>query len=106
MFRPGYNVSSLPPATCANTTSSLLTASANYTQGWLALNLVNSGAVGMLAVSLDAHSMYVYAADGLYVTLHEVNVSCKLSICRIQHALTQQGPLPVYRPTSFSHDQA
>ena len=75
MFRPGYNVSSLPSATCANTTSSLLTIPANCTQGWLALNLVNSGAVSKLAVSLDAHSMYVYAADGLYVTLQEVKVS-------------------------------
>ena len=75
MFRPGFSVSSLPPATCMNTTSSLLTIPANCTQGWLALNLVNSGAVSKLAVSLDAHSMYVYAADGLYVTLQEVKVS-------------------------------
>lgn len=79
MFKPGFNLSSLPPSTCAKTTSSLLTIPANYTQGWLALNLVNSGAVSKLAVSLDAHSMYVYAADGLYVTLHEVNVSRKPS---------------------------
>lgn len=83
MFKPGYNVSSLPPATCANTTSSQLTIPANSTQGWLALNLVNSGAVSKLAVSLDAHSMFVYAADGLYVTLQEVKVSCKLSNLRV-----------------------
>lgn len=75
MFNPGYNVSSLPPETCANTTSALLTIPANYTQGWLALNLVNSGAVSKLGVSLDAHSIYIYAADGLYVTLQEVKVS-------------------------------
>lgn len=75
MFKPGFNVSSLPPETCANTTSSLLIVSANHTQGWLALNLVNSGGVSKLAVSLDAHSMYIYAADGLYVTLQEVKVS-------------------------------
>jgi len=83
MFKPGYNVSSLPPSTCANTSSFQLTIPANYTQGWLALNLVNSGAVSKLAVSLDAHSMYVYAADGLYVTLQEVKVSRKLSDCRV-----------------------
>ena len=77
MFKPGYNITSLPPVTCANTTSKLLTISANQTQGWLALNLVNSGSVSKLAVSLDTHSLYVYAADGLYVTLQEVKVSHK-----------------------------
>ena len=75
MFKPGFNINSLPPATCANTTSPMLTIPANSTQGWLALNLVNSGAVSGLAVSLDAHSMFIYAADGLYVTLQEVKVS-------------------------------
>ncbi len=89
MFRPGYNVSSLPPATCTNTTSSWLIIPANCTQGWLALNLVNSGAVSKLAVSLDAHSMYVYAADGLYVTLQEVKVSCKPSNSRVRPELIQ-----------------
>ena len=44
MFNPGYNVSSLPPSTCINTMLSLLNIPANCTQGWLALNLVNSGA--------------------------------------------------------------
>lgn len=83
MFNPGFNISSLPPATCANTTSPLLTIPANYTQGWLAVNLVNSGAVSKLAVSLDAHSMYVYAADGLYVTIQEVKVGRKLSDSRL-----------------------
>ncbi|RSL98516.1 hypothetical protein CDV31_012583 [Fusarium ambrosium] len=43
-------------------------------RGWLALNLVNSGAVSALRVSLDGHSMFVYAADGLYTKLQEVNV--------------------------------
>lgn len=74
-FNPGFNVSSLPPEQCANTTSTQLTIPANSTQGWLALNLVNSGSVSKLGVSLDAHSMYIYAADGLYVTLQEVKVS-------------------------------
>lgn len=80
MFKPGYNVSSLPPETCANTTSNLLAIPANTTQGWLALNLVNSGAVSKLAISLDAHSIYIYAADGLYVTLQEVKVSCMQTV--------------------------
>jgi hypothetical protein len=75
MFRNGYNMSSLPSETCVNTTSRQLNISANSSRGWLALNLVNSGAVSAIRVSLDAHSMIVYAADGLYVTPQEVKVS-------------------------------
>merc|ERR1712000_427167 len=74
MFKPGFNISSLPPEFCTNTTSELLTIPANNTQGWLALNLVNAGSVSTLGVSLDAHSMYVYASDGLFVALQEVKV--------------------------------
>lgn len=74
MFKPGYNASSLPPETCTNTSSPLLNIPANHTNGWLALNLVNSGAVSKLRVSLDAHTMFVYAADGLYVEMQEVKV--------------------------------
>ncbi|KAF4469744.1 hypothetical protein FALBO_3355 [Fusarium albosuccineum] len=74
MFKEGYNVSSLPPETCKNTTSSLLIVLADESRGWLALNLVNSGAVSALRVSLDGHSMLVYDADGLFVELQEVKV--------------------------------
>ncbi|KAJ5350197.1 hypothetical protein N7541_007924 [Penicillium brevicompactum] len=74
MFKPGFNASSLPPETCTNTSSLLLNIPANRTNGWLALNLVNSGAVSRLRVSLDAHTMFVYAADGLYVEMQEVKV--------------------------------
>lgn len=74
MANPGFNLSSLPTESCTNTTSDLLTIPANTTQGWLALDLVNAGSVSKLGVSLDAHSMYVYASDGLYVALQEVKV--------------------------------
>ena len=63
-----------------NTTSQQLVVNANASQGWLALNLVNSGAVSNLKVSLDSHSMHVYAADGLYVTPQEVKVGSPLSM--------------------------
>jgi len=43
-------------------------------QGWAAVHLVNAGAVSRLSVSLDGHSMFVYAADGLYVEPQEVQV--------------------------------
>jgi Multicopper oxidase len=74
IFRQGYNVDSLPPSTCTNTTSDLLRIPANTTQGWLSLNLVNAASVAKMSVSLDGHSMYVYAADGLFVALQEVQV--------------------------------
>ncbi|KAF5712261.1 Cupredoxin [Fusarium mundagurra] len=74
VFKPGFNMSSMPPETCMNTTSPLLVISTGQSKGWLALNLVNSGAVSALRVSLDGHSMFVYAADGLYTNLQEVNV--------------------------------
>ncbi|KAF5579807.1 Cupredoxin [Fusarium pseudocircinatum] len=73
-FKPGFNMSSLPPETCMNTTSPLLVISTGQSKGWLALNLVNSGAVSALRVSLDGHSMFVYAADSLYTNIQEVNV--------------------------------
>ena len=75
MFKPGFNMSSLPPETCTNTSSPLLVISANQTRGWLALNLVNSGAVSALRVSLDGPSMVGYAADGLHVPPHEIMVA-------------------------------
>lgn len=74
MFKPGFEMSALPPETCTNTTSPLLTIAADQSRGWLALNMVNSGAVSALRVSLDGHSMFVYAADGLYTNMQEVNV--------------------------------
>lgn len=80
MFKPGYNISSLPPESCSNTTAPLYTIQANDTDGWLALNLVKAGSVSKLAVSLDGHSMYVYAADGLYVTLQELKVRAEASV--------------------------
>lgn len=70
--------------TCTNNSSPLLSIPADPTRGWLALNLVNSGAVSKLCVSLDGHSMFVYAADGLYVQLQEVKVGRFLqSACNI-----------------------
>lgn len=74
MFRPGVNASSLPPETCINTATPLLQIQANASSGWLALNLVNAGSTSKLSVSLDSHTMYVYAADGLFVEMQEVKV--------------------------------
>jgi FtsP/CotA-like multicopper oxidase with cupredoxin domain len=74
MFKGGYDISDLPQETCTNTTSDPLKISANETRGWMALNLVNAGAVSALSVSLDGHSMVIYDADGRYVDLQETQV--------------------------------
>merc|ERR1712169_94952 len=74
MFKPGFNASSLPPEACSNTTSELFMFNVDASQGWTAFHLVNAAAVSRLSVSLDGHSMFVYAADGLYVKPQEVKV--------------------------------
>jgi len=104
MFRDGYDINSLPAETCTNTTSSLLTIPANLAQGWLALNLVNSGAATSLRVSLDAHSMFVYAADGLFVKLQEVKASLVKNVCL--RILISLGSPRGNRSTIFGDDQA
>ncbi|KAB2573754.1 Laccase abr2 [Lasiodiplodia theobromae] len=67
-------MSPMASSPCTNTTAPLLAISANYTRGWLALNLVNGGSITKLSVSLDSHSMHVYAADGFYVKPQEVQI--------------------------------
>jgi hypothetical protein len=103
MFRDGYDINSLPAETCRNTTASLLTIPANLAQGWLALNLVNSGAVSSLRVSLDGHSMFVYAADGLFVALQEVKAS-QVKYIRPRKLISLGSPHGNW-PTIFGDDQ-
>lgn len=74
MFRPGYHASDVIPETCVATTAPLLEIPAKTSLGWLALNLVNAGSTTKLTVSLDSHRMFVFAADGLFVRLQEVEV--------------------------------
>lgn len=84
MFRPGYNASDLPQETCTETMAPLLTIPANSSSGWLALNLVNAGSTSKLTASLDSHTMFVYAADGLFVRMQEIEVCLE---CHV-HILT------------------
>jgi len=74
MFKPGFNASSLPQETCSNTTSDVFMFDVDASRGWAALHLVNAAAVSRMSVSLDGHSMIVYAADGLYVEPQEIKV--------------------------------
>lgn len=73
-------------------------------RGWLALNLVNAGSVSKLAVSLDSHSIFVYAGDGLFTALQEVKVN--FSSLDILGQTDSSGALHGCRPTIFCNDQA
>ena len=105
MFRPGLNASSLPPETCTNTTSELFKFTADASRGWTALHLVNAGAVSRLSISLDGHSMFVYAADGLYVTLQEVQV-CRRQVVTAIHVNLLVGSAHLHWPALFSDGTA
>ena len=104
MFRPGFNLSSLLPESCTNTSSPLLAIPADSSGGWLALNLVNGGAVSKLSVSLDGHSMYVYAADGLFVSMQEVQVSKPVILAAGHHRLRRSGSIHRGRAAVLGHD--
>ncbi|KAF8605705.1 laccase [Ceratobasidium sp. AG-I] len=51
---------------CVNSSTTYEVFTANKTEGWVAFNLLNSGALWDLRVSIDQHKMYYYAADGHY----------------------------------------
>lgn len=74
MLRPGFNMSDLSTQTCSNTSSHIAVISADPEDGWVALHLANTGSVSDLSFSIDGHSMMVYAVDGLYVDLSEIQV--------------------------------
>ena len=57
--------------TCVNTTSSLTLIPVDASQEWAALNIVNTGSVSALSFSIDSHSMWIYAVDGVYVSPRE-----------------------------------
>ena len=97
-FKAGYNASYLNPETCTNTSTPL---EVIYTNGaeWMAFHLVNAGVTAQLSFSFDHHDMWVYAADGLYVELQNVQVlSVMIHIdpgpsCRDRPTVFRYGPL-------------
>ena len=46
-----------------------LTFTAEVSSSWIALYLVNARYISRLSISLDGHSMFLYTAHGLYITL-------------------------------------
>lgn len=51
---------------CSNSGTSFEVFTVKQSDGWVAFNLLNSGALWDLRVSIDSHKMYYYAADGHY----------------------------------------
>ncbi|CUA78325.1 laccase TilA, putative [Rhizoctonia solani] len=51
---------------CTNSNTSFEVFSVNQSDGWVAFNMLNSGALWDLRVSIDSHKMYFFAADGHY----------------------------------------
>ncbi|GAB1528025.1 hypothetical protein RhiTH_011216 [Rhizoctonia solani] len=58
---------------CTNTTTNLQHWVVNKNDKWVAFNLLNSGALWDLRVSVDSHTLYIYAADGNYVRIKKAN---------------------------------
>ncbi|CAE7122153.1 unnamed protein product [Rhizoctonia solani] len=51
---------------CTNSDTGFEVFSVKQSDGWVAFNLLNSGALWDLRVSIDSHKMYFFAADGHY----------------------------------------
>ncbi|KAG9075616.1 hypothetical protein FS749_012703, partial [Ceratobasidium sp. UAMH 11750] len=54
---------------CTSTTAPYEVFSVRKADGWVSFNLLNSGGVWDLRVSIDQHKLYFYAADGGYVNV-------------------------------------
>ncbi|QRW02683.1 Multicopper oxidase [Ceratobasidium sp. AG-Ba] len=54
---------------CKNSSTSYEVFTVNKADGWVSFNLLNSGGVWDLRVSIDQHKLYFYAADGQYVNV-------------------------------------
>ncbi|KAG8738252.1 hypothetical protein FRC12_016826 [Ceratobasidium sp. 428] len=51
---------------CVNSATPFKVFTVKQSDGWVAFNLLNSGALWDLRVSIDSHKMYFFAADGQY----------------------------------------
>ncbi|QRV77409.1 Multicopper oxidase [Ceratobasidium sp. AG-Ba] len=56
---------------CTNTNTPFQVYVVKQSDGWAAFNLLNSGALWDLRVSIDSHTMYYYAADGHYTNIQK-----------------------------------
>ncbi|KAG8684933.1 hypothetical protein FRC11_011417 [Ceratobasidium sp. 423] len=54
---------------CTNSNTTFEVFTVKKSEGWVAFNLLNSGALWDLRVSIDSHKMYFFAADGHYTKI-------------------------------------
>ncbi|CAE6358361.1 unnamed protein product [Rhizoctonia solani] len=54
---------------CSNTSTTYEVFTVKQSDGWVSFNLLNSGSVWDLRISIDQHKLYFYAADGGYVNI-------------------------------------
>ncbi|KAG8746638.1 hypothetical protein FRC10_004241 [Ceratobasidium sp. 414] len=54
---------------CTNSSTPFQVYTVKQSDGWVAFNLLNSGALWDLRVSIDSHKMYFFAADGEYTNV-------------------------------------
>ncbi|KAG9098066.1 hypothetical protein FRC06_006844 [Ceratobasidium sp. 370] len=54
---------------CVNTATAFKVFTVKQSDGWVAFNLLNSGALWDLRVSIDSHKLYFFAADGHYTNI-------------------------------------
>ncbi|EUC55030.1 multicopper oxidase [Rhizoctonia solani AG-3 Rhs1AP] len=62
---------------CSNTATPYEVFTAKQSDGWVSFNLLNSGALWDLRVSIDSHKLYFFAADGHYT---QVQVATSITI--------------------------
>ncbi|KAG9084166.1 hypothetical protein FS749_005431 [Ceratobasidium sp. UAMH 11750] len=58
---------------CVNSATPFKVFTVKQSDGWVAFNLLNSGALWDLRVSIDSHKMYFFAADGHYTNIQVAN---------------------------------
>jgi FtsP/CotA-like multicopper oxidase with cupredoxin domain len=64
------NPALLPPSAydvCTATTGQVEVVSVDASAGWASINLISAAGIDTLEVSIDNHTMYVYATDGAYI---------------------------------------
>jgi FtsP/CotA-like multicopper oxidase with cupredoxin domain len=68
--------SALPPSAydvCTATNGQVEVISVDASAGWASINMVSAAGVDTLEVSIDNHTMFVYATDGAYIVPQPVN---------------------------------
>lgn len=58
---------------CTATSGEVEIVSVDASAGWASINMVSAAGVDTLEVSIDNHTMYVYATDGAYIVPQPVN---------------------------------